>query len=82
MESFELQSHRNIVKEGGVDVVENFKNKFKEIKIKGKRKVMSSLAMYTEELPRTYLHRGRDRSNVHGKGFGSKKDNSEKQLFQ
>ena len=29
MESFELQSLRYVVKEGGVDVVENFKNKFK-----------------------------------------------------
>ena len=54
MESFELQSLRNVVKEGGDDVVENFKNKFKEIKIEGKRKAMSSLAMYTEKLPRTY----------------------------
>ena len=42
------------MKEGGVDVAENFKNKFKEIKIEGKRKATSSLAMYTEKLPRTY----------------------------
>ena len=54
MESFELQSLRNLVKEDEVDVVENFKNKFKEIKIEGKRKVVSSSAMYTEKLPRTY----------------------------
>ena len=54
MESFELQSLRNVVKEGGVDVVENFKNKFKEIKIEGKRKAVSSSAMYAQKLPRTY----------------------------
>ena len=54
MESFELQSLRNVVKEGGVDVVENFKNKFKEIKIEGRRKAVSSSAIYTEQLPRTH----------------------------
>ena len=54
MESFELQSLRNVVREGGVDVVENFKNKFKEIKIEGKIKAVSTSAMYTEHLPRTY----------------------------
>ena len=35
-------------------MVENFKNKFKEIKIEGKRKAMSYSEMYTEKLPRTY----------------------------
>ena len=54
MESFELQSLRNVVKEGGDDVVENFRNKFKEIKKEGKRKAMSSSAMYTDKLRRTY----------------------------
>ena len=54
MESFELQSLRNVVKEGGVNVVENFKNKFKEIKIEGKRKAVSSSTIYTKQLPKTY----------------------------
>ena len=53
MENFQLQSLRNVVKEGGENVVENFEKKFKEIKIEGKRKVSSS-AMYTEHLPRTH----------------------------
>ena len=53
MENFELQSLRNVVKEGGKNVVENFEKKFKEIKIEGKRKASSS-AMYTEHLPRTH----------------------------
>ena len=53
MENFELQSLRNVVKEGGENVVENFEKKFKEIKIEGKRKASSS-AMYTEHLPRTH----------------------------
>ena len=42
MENFEIKSLRNVVKEGGLDVVENFEKKFKEIKIEGKRKVSSS----------------------------------------
>ena len=45
---------RNVVKEGGPDVVENFEKKFKEMKIKGKRKAVSSSAMFTEQLPRTH----------------------------
>ena len=54
MENFELQSLRNVVKEGGPDVVENFRKKFKELKIEGKRKAVSSSTMYTKQLPRTY----------------------------
>ena len=54
MENFEIQSLRNVVKEGGPDVVDNFKKKFKEIKIEGKRKAVSSLAIYTKQIPRTH----------------------------
>ena len=38
MENFEIQSLRNVVKEGGPNVVSNFEKKFKEIKVEGKRK--------------------------------------------
>ena len=54
IENFEIQAFRNVVKEGVPDVVKNFKKKFKEIKIEGKRKAMSSSAMFTEQLPRTH----------------------------
>ena len=54
MESFKIQAFGNVVKEGGWDVIDNFKKKFKEIKIEGKRKAMSSSAMYTKQLPRTH----------------------------
>ena len=53
MENFELQSLRNVVKEGGVNVVSNFEKKFKEIKIEGKRKSHTS-TMYTKQLPATH----------------------------
>ena len=45
---------RNVVKEGGPDVFENFEKRFKEIRIEGKRKAVSSSAMFTEQLPRTH----------------------------
>ena len=53
MENFEIQSLRNVVKEGGVDVVTNIKKKFKEIKIEEKRKCHAS-TMYTEKSPTTH----------------------------
>ena len=54
MENFEIQALRNVVKDSSPDeVVKNFKKKFKEIKIEGKRKAVSSSAMLTEQLPRT-----------------------------
>ena len=53
IENFELQSLRNVVKEGGPNIVSNFKKKFKEIKIEGKRKSYTS-SMYTEKLPSTH----------------------------
>ena len=38
MESFEYQALRNVVKEGGENAMENFKEKYKELKIEGKRR--------------------------------------------
>ena len=38
MENFKIQALRNVVKENGPDVVENFEKKFKEVKIEGRRK--------------------------------------------
>ena len=55
MENFEIQALREIVKENAEDVVERFQNKFKEIRIEGKRKSHnSSSTMYTEPLPKAY----------------------------
>ena len=54
MKNFEIQALRNVVKEGGPDVVENFEKKFKEIRIEGKRKAMSSSAIVTEEFPKIH----------------------------
>ena len=54
MENFEIQVLRNVVKEGGPDVVENFEKKFKEIRIEGKRKAVSSSTLFSEALPSTY----------------------------
>ena len=54
MENFKIQALRNVVKENGPDVVENFEKKFKEVKIEGKRKSLSSSTMFTETLPSTY----------------------------
>ena len=51
MENFELQSLREVAKANGPDVVKNFEEKFKEIRVEGKRKShTSSSAMYTEIL--------------------------------
>ena len=53
MEGFELQFLRNVVKESGPNVVTNFENIFKEIKIEGKRKDHNS-SSYAEKLPSTH----------------------------
>ena len=39
MESFELQALREVVKENGQTVVQNFERKFKEIHVEGKKKI-------------------------------------------
>ena len=54
MENFEIQALRNVVKENGPDVVENCEKKFKEVRIEGKRKSLSSSTMFTETLPSKY----------------------------
>ena len=49
MDNFKIQALRDVVKEGGPDVVDKFENKFKEISIEGNRKAVSS-AMFSEKL--------------------------------
>ena len=46
MENFEIQALRNVVKENSPDIVENFEKKFKEIRVEGKRKSLSSSTIY------------------------------------
>ena len=50
MDNFEFQAFRDVVKEGGEDIVERFKKKFKYIKVEGKRKNVSAI-LYTESVP-------------------------------
>ena len=70
IENFELQSLREVVKVNGPDVVNNFEEKFKDIRVEGKRKSLrDSVTHYNETPPVNLLHRGRtstDRSDIHG----------------
>ena len=55
MENFEIQFLREIVKTNGPDVMKNFEEKFKEIRVEGKRKTFKdSVTNYTETPPSTY----------------------------
>ena len=55
MENFELQSLREVVKVNDPDVVKNFEEKFKEIRVEGKRKSLKdSATYYTKSPPATY----------------------------
>ncbi len=48
MENYELQTLRKVVKENGQTVVQNFKRKFKEIRVEGKRNSLKvSTTLYT-----------------------------------
>ena len=40
MDNFEYQALRNVIKEGGVDVIENLDKKFKDMKVEGKGRVL------------------------------------------
>ena len=55
IENFEIQSLREIVKTNDPDVVKNFEEKFKEIRVEGKSKTFKdSVTNYTETPPSTY----------------------------
>ena len=54
MENFDIQALRNVVKEGGPDVIDKFDKKFKEIRIEGKRKAVLSSTLFSEGLQSTY----------------------------
>ena len=49
IENFELQALRDVVKENAEDIVSRFENKFKEIRIEGKRKLNSTTSSYKNE---------------------------------
>ena len=54
MEGFEIQALRDIIKVKTEEVPEKLEKKFIEVWIEGKRKSVSSSAMFTETLPRTH----------------------------
>ena len=45
IDKFVYQALRNIVKDGGVDVLQNFEKKFKEMRVEGCRKDASSASV-------------------------------------
>ena len=49
IDKYVYQSLRNIVKEGSVNILKNFEDKFKEMRVEGCRKDASSV-MYTEDV--------------------------------
>ena len=51
MENFDLQAMREVVKVNGPDVVKNFEEKFKEIRVEGKRKSLKDSATHYTESP-------------------------------
>ena len=55
IDKFEYQALRNVVKEGGNDVLEKFKVKFKEMRVEGHRRGVPSV-MYTEDVHTYILH--------------------------
>ena len=56
--NFELQSLREVVKTNGPDVMKNFEEKFKEIRVEGKRKSLKdSVTHYTETAPQLTTRR-------------------------
>ena len=57
---------RNVVKEGGPEVIEKVKKKFKEIRRERKRKALSSSTMFSEALPSIYYTEAKLESYVHG----------------
>ena len=46
IDNFKYQFLRNVIKKCGVDVIENFDKKFKEIKVEGNRKSVAGV-LYT-----------------------------------
>ena len=75
-----------MVKEGGENVVENFKEKCKELKIEGKRKIVAE-TLYTEpEKEMLYMgteiearKRNQERNNRRGSSCGSSYGRGERQ---
>ena len=57
MESYELQELRRVVKRGGVNVMMDFKRKYRELKVESNRgKVMDSYYMGHQSLSRQRFH--------------------------
>lgn len=64
MEAFKYQALREVVNEGGDNMMKNFGDKYKELKVEGSRKRMAEiLYMGTES---------EARKNVRGSSFGNR----------
>ena len=74
MESFELQALREVAKENGQNVVQNFERKFKEIWVEGKRKSMKeSTTLYTEK-PLTPYYTEAEQEQIEAMYMGSESE--------
>ena len=47
IDNFEYEALINVIKEGGVDVIENFEKKFKQMKVEGNRKSIAGVLYRT-----------------------------------
>merc|ERR1712237_226501 len=52
MDNFEYQALRNVVKEGGGAVIDNFEKKYRELNVEGNRKKLKE-TLYTESVKET-----------------------------
>ena len=54
VDNFEYQALRDVVKEGGEDVIKKFEKKFKEMKVEGNRKSVAGLMFTDPNIPQTH----------------------------
>jgi len=70
MDNFDYQSLRNVIKESGEDVIDNFEKKYRDLKIEVNRKRVSE-TMYTESEKETLHMESESEARKRHRGTGS-----------
>ena len=70
IESFQLQELRNVVKAGGEEVMSEFRDKYRELKIESNRgKAREAYYMGNQSLSRQRYHSQRNRADSQGRDY-------------
>ena len=73
VDNFKFRAHRDVIKEGGADVVNNFEKKYENIRVEGKRKSVPA-TMYAKSVPNQLMRTHYTESEIKTRYMGTESE--------